>query len=295
MNVLISLALLVGIAQSALAGAMSELDENGSDDRSKLTWRQFNLAQRVSLPVSKDGPAIFYVKYPCELGAKYKVFLRVEAGGATLGHVEIYKNGPTSDLTGNLYCKGAGSKSWHGGEKIDFNLKCDALKCKDGMKQMKVEKTTKSVKLIDVITNELLWSKVFSRTSGDCLLATGALYTQAWEYTGNELSIAQEGQDEEEKEDKDEDEKEEDEEEEEKEENDEEEKEELTCKWITAENMKLMISMPGPQYAATAAMVKCEADANCRGISCNSDGRCMLNAQSRGKFNNKFTAYVKIC
>ena len=141
----------------------------------ELIWTKFNQEKRVSLSVNKNDPAKFYVKYPCHQTVWYKLFLKTKSG-ALLGHVELYrKKSSTSDLTGNFYCKGAGSKSWWGGQKTDFNLKCDALKCRDEMKVLKVEKTSEYVKLVDANTNEVLWSKVFSSSDGDCRLTTSSV------------------------------------------------------------------------------------------------------------------------
>ena len=130
------------------------------------------------------------MKYPCDESVKYKIYFKTVTGAA-FAHFEMYKKtSATSDLTGNLYCQNGGDKSWWGGEKTDFNLNCDAVNCRDGMKTLKVEKTNECVKVMDASSNEVLWSKMFDSTDGDCWMAMGSVSTQVWNYNGNDLNLA---------------------------------------------------------------------------------------------------------
>ena len=187
---MIVLMLMIGVSQSYRLKTEKFLRRDSTEEISALTWTQINRSKRVSLPVYKNDPAEFYVKYPCDQSVKYKLYLRTRSG-SILGHVEMYKKrSSNSDLTGNLFCKGAGARRWWGGEKTDFNLKRDALKCMEGVKVLKVEKTTKCVKLIDANTNEVIWSKMFTSWDGDCKLDTNTIYPQVWDYSGNDLYLA---------------------------------------------------------------------------------------------------------
>ena len=166
-------------------------DDTTDEDKTALTWTQMNVMKVATIPVIKNEPAKFYVRYPCDMnGLGYKIFLK-SSSGAVLGHVKFYQRDKTTDLVGDLYCKGAGTKTYYGGEKTDFNLHCDVPKCVDGgMRMMEVEKTTKYVKLIDASNKELLWSKMFDEFDGDCTQALGSVYSQVWGYFGNDMSLA---------------------------------------------------------------------------------------------------------
>merc|ERR1712176_450131 len=65
-----------------------------------------------------------------------------------------------------------------------------------------------------------------------------------------------------------------------------------TCKWKKVEDSKLKGRLSGLKYSKSDAMKKCQSQKDCKGISCKSDKKCMLNKSGKGKGNKKFTGYI---
>ena len=59
----------------------------------------------------------YFVKFPCT--SNIYVWFKISLNGAEEFNSHVELNGKSS---GNIFCNKAGSKSWHGGEKTDFQI-----------------------------------------------------------------------------------------------------------------------------------------------------------------------------
>lgn len=67
------------------------------------------------------------------------------------------------------------------------------------------------------------------------------------------------------------------------------------CTWKEVKNTKLKGGLTKPTLSMTEARAKCLATKACSGISCKNKKKCQMNKKTKGKENEKFTAYKLIC
>ena len=85
-------------------------------------WREFSQTKRLDLTINMGEEESYFVKLPCNISVWFKIsFSGHEESNS---HVEL--NGKSS---GSIFCNKAGSRTWYGGEKTDFqidrSLECD--------------------------------------------------------------------------------------------------------------------------------------------------------------------------
>ena len=65
-----------------------------------------------------------------------------------------------------------------------------------------------------------------------------------------------------------------------------------TCSWEEVPEQKLRGRLDDQMYSLAEAKERCESDKACKGISCKSEKKCILNTKGRGKSHEKFTTYL---
>jgi len=144
-----------------------------------LNWIPFSVSERAEISPNFQGQSVerYYVKYPCQESIWFKLFLSCSDGQNS--HVEIFNK-----EKGNIYCNGAGRKNWWGGEKTDFTMAKDAMKCEPDGKSLiiEVEKTVDRVTIKN--QGKVLYNQAFTENDAKCRNPTSSVKTQTWKYQG---------------------------------------------------------------------------------------------------------------